>query len=89
MSYQIIFKTREDKVIHLESLKMIQSIRPKIYIESGSYQRLDYIVHKKYGNGFVEQVINRTTIKVFFMNGDKILKQREYPRKLFPTIQKS
>ncbi len=71
-------ENRKEKLTHLQSLEKIPSINPRAYSESESYQRLDYISHPDYGLGFVEEVIDRKTIKVFFHQGVKTLKQRQY-----------
>ncbi len=78
MLSQFRLESREEKLTHLQSLEKIPSINPRPYSESANYQRLDYISHQVYGSGFVEEIIDRKTIKVFFREGPKTLKQRQY-----------
>ncbi len=75
---QLRLENKEEKLAHLQSLERIPSINPREYSKSGNYQRLDYISHGVFGTGFVEEIVDRSTIKVFFPSGVRVLKQRQY-----------
>ena len=78
MVNQFQLENKEEKLAHLESLQRIPSINPRKYDASEGYQRLDYIDHNEFGIGFVEEVVDRKTIKVFFPVGEQVLAQRKF-----------
>lgn len=78
----IKFTTIEEKLNHLQSLKNIPSINPRDYDPESEYHRLDYISHKEFGIGFVEEVLDELNVKAFFSSGEKVLKQKAYLSKV-------
>ena len=70
-----------EKVEHLESLVSIPSINPKMYDINDEYFRLDFISHDDYGVGFVEEVMNKFQVRIFFPEGERILSQCSYLQK--------
>ncbi len=78
MMSTIKFETEQDKVNHLQSLKNIPSINPKIYNQDDEYNRLDFIKHSEMGIGFVEEIISDSEIRVFFASGVVTLPQKSY-----------
>lgn len=72
------FETEEDKKSHLQSLKNIPSINPRVYNQDDEYNRLDFIKHSTMGVGFVEEIISDSEIKVFFASGVTTLPQKNY-----------
>lgn len=71
MVNQYILNNDVEKMAHLESLLSIPSINPREYSKSESYNRLDFIIHPEFGQGFVSEVLERNTIKVFFQDGQE------------------
>ena len=69
------FETMEDRIAHLESLNSIPSINPKAYDENSEYNRLDFIEHPKFGNGFVVEVLGKKQFRAFFNSGIEVLDQ--------------
>lgn len=78
MVNQFQLENKEEKLAHLESLRRIPSINPRKYDASKDYQRLDYIDHEEFGIGFVEEIVDRKTIKAFFPKGEQVLSQRKF-----------
>lgn len=72
------FETNESKIAHLDSLNSIPSINPKVYDVNSEYQRLDFIEHPEFGNGFVTEVIGKKEFEAFFSKGLQLLKQRDF-----------
>ena len=71
MVNQYNLEEKTEKMSHLESLLNIPSINPKDYLESNIYSRLDFIRHEEFGQGFVSEVVDQNTIKVFFQDGEE------------------
>ncbi len=78
----IRFTNNEEKLNHLQSLKNIPSINPKDYDPESEYHRLDYISHKDFGIGFVEEILDELNFRAFFSSGEQILKQKAYLNKV-------
>ena len=67
----------QDKMSHLQSLLNIPSINPKDYLDTEKYSRLDFIRHPQFGQGYVSEVVDENTLKVFFQDGsERILGMR-------------
>lgn len=78
MTRHIEFENVEQKLAHLSSLVSIPSINPKAYNEDAEYQKMDFIEHNIYGVGFVEEIVSKNEIRVFFPVGEKVLSQKNY-----------
>lgn len=72
------FETKKDKLNHLASLTKIPSINPKLYDENSEYARFDFIKHPEFGCGFVEEIIDNSSLIAFFQRGEVTLTQKAY-----------
>jgi hypothetical protein len=73
MSFNLNFRNSEERKVHLESLIDIPSINPGRYDSRTRYNRLDFLIHDKFGPGFVDEVMNSDEIVVFFAHGHEKL----------------
>lgn len=73
MSFNLDFQNPREKKLHLDSLINIPSINPEKYDSNTRYQRLDFLIHDKFGPGFVDEIINPYEISVFFAHGVEVL----------------
>lgn len=78
MINRINFENVDEKTAHLQSLVNIPSINPKSYDQDAEYFRLDFIDHPDYGVGFVEEVVDEHSIKVFFNDGEQVVAHRDF-----------
>lgn len=81
MVNMIKFETKKEKLNHLASLTNIPSINPRDYDENSEYNRLDFIRHPQHGCGFVEEILNDSSVLAFFEVGEITLNQKAYLRR--------
>jgi len=77
----IKFESRDEKLRHFASLTNIPSINPRDYDEDAEYTRLDFIKHPEFGFGFVEEVIDDSSLVAFFQTGEVTLNQKAYMKR--------
>jgi hypothetical protein len=75
MKKRLTWKTIKIKKEYLEGLKKSKKFEATLYDKENDHSLGDFIEHTKFGEGFIQNVINQTKIEVFFENDVKILLQ--------------
>lgn len=75
MKKLIKWKSKTAKKEYLQALIKSAKNEPVSYDKNNNYIVGDYINHFKFGDGFIQKVLTKTKIEVFFEDSEKVLMQ--------------
>lgn len=65
-------RTKTQKKKYLKELMDAEAIRPEVYNIKNSYEVGDFVNHPKYGDGFVEEIMTETKMRIFFIDSERV-----------------
>ena len=65
-------RTKTQKKKYLKELIDAEAIRPEDYDISKSYEIGDFVNHPKYGDGFIEEIMTETKMRIFFLDSERV-----------------
>ena len=70
-----LLKTKTAKKEFLQKLIEKESDNAETYNMGTDYEVGSFISHPKFGLGFIQEILGKTKVSVFFENGEKVLLQ--------------
>lgn len=65
-------RTKTQKKKYLKELMEAEAIRPEVYDIKKSYEVGDFVNHPKYGDGFIEEIMTETKMRIFFIDSERV-----------------
>lgn len=65
-------RTKTQKKKYLKELIDAEAIRPEPYNIKTNYEVGNFVHHPKYGDGFVEELMTESKMKIFFLDSERV-----------------
>lgn len=70
-----IWKTQASKMKYLKGLMSDVKKEARVYEIDQNHDVGDYIKHTKFGFGFIQKIINKSKVEIFFEDSEKVMMQ--------------